>query len=236
MNRNHLKIIACISMVLDHIGHVMFPDIIAFRVIGRIAMPVFAFFIGEGCLYTRDRKKYFLRIFILALICQAVNMGESFITGSGRAFYFNILFTFALSVIVCGLFIRMREKPSVENKVVFALMLGALFVMDMFFENSKELIGTKITLDYGFTGIILPLFAVFSEDRRKKLISFMGGLLLFSFIQYDFYAPFFAFAILSGVLLCFYNGEGGKVNLKYFFYLFYPLHLAVIYLAEMLIH
>lgn len=53
MNRNQLKIIACISMLIDHIGYVLFPDVTVLRLIGRIAMPIFAFFIGEGCLYTK---------------------------------------------------------------------------------------------------------------------------------------------------------------------------------------
>ena len=236
MNRNHLKLIACLSMVIDHIGHIMFPDIIALRVIGRIAMPVFAFFIGEGCLHTRDRKKYFLRIFVLALICQAVNMAESFINDSGRAFYLNILFTFSFSVILCGLFLHCRKNPSAKNKALLIVAFAGFFLMDMFFEGSGELIGVNITLDYGFPGVCLPLFAVLFEDRKKKLLCFTGGLLLFSLVKYDFYMPFFIFAMLSGVLLCFYNGKGGKMNLKYFFYLFYPLHLAAIYLAEMLIH
>lgn len=236
MNRNHLKLIACLSMVIDHVGYIIFPDILIFRVIGRIAMPIFAFFIGEGCLHTRDRKKYFLRIFVLALICQTVNIGESLINDSGRVFYFNILFTFSLSVILCCLFLDCRKNPSGKNKALFVLVLVGLFLMDVFFENSKELVGVKITLDYGFLGVCLPLFAVFSEDKKKKLMCFLGGLLIFSFLKYDFYIPFFVFAMISGVLICFYNGKGGKMNLKYFFYLFYPLHLAAIYLAEMLIH
>lgn len=236
MNRNHLKLIACLSMVIDHIGYIIFPDILAFRVIGRIAMPIFAFFIGEGCLHTRDRKKYFLRIFILALICQLVNIGESLINDSGRAFYFNILFTFSFSVILCGCFLNCRSNPSVKNKTLFVLAFVGFFLMNIFFENSGSLIGVSITLDYGFTGICLPLFAAVFKEKKKKLLCFMGGLLIFSFVQYNFYVPFFIFAMLSGVLLCFYNGKGGKMNLKYFFYLFYPLHLAIIYLAEMLIH
>ncbi len=234
MNRNHLKLIACLSMVIDHIGYVIFPDIIALRVIGRIAMPVFAFFIGEGCLHTRDRKKYFLRIFSLATVCQLVNIGESLINDSGRAFYLNILFTFSFSVILCGLFIDCRKNPSVKNKTLFIAVLAVFFLTDIFFENSLSIIGTKITLDYGFTGVCLPLFAVAFSDKKKKLLCFLGGLLIFSYIQYDFYAPFFISAMVSGVLLCLYNGKGGKMNLKYFFYLFYPLHLAVIYLAQML--
>ena len=53
MSRSTLKIIACISMLIDHLGFVMFPHIPIFHLIGRIAMPVFAFFIAEGAIHTR---------------------------------------------------------------------------------------------------------------------------------------------------------------------------------------
>lgn len=236
MNRNQLKIIACISMVVDHVGYIIFPEHLIFRVIGRIAMPIFAFFIGEGCIHTRDRKKYFLRLFVLALICQAVNIAESLINDSGRAFYLNILFTFSLSIVLCSCLLNFKEDATAKNRNIFILAFAGVILLNLFFENSQKLTGTEITLDYGLPGVFLPLCAVILRDKKKRLICFLAGLLVFSFIKYDFYVWFFVFAMLSGVLLCLYNGQGGKMNLKYFFYLFYPLHLVIIYCAEMLIH
>ena len=58
MNRNVLKIIALITMLIDHIGCIFFPNIIVFRVIGRLSYPIFAMFIAEGYYYTKSRKKY----------------------------------------------------------------------------------------------------------------------------------------------------------------------------------
>jgi len=95
LTRNMLKTIACISMLIDHIGYILFPQIAVLRYIGRLAMPIFAFFIGEGCLHTRDRKKYFLRLFSLGMVCQAVYVLEYLIMGSGDPFYLNILLTFS---------------------------------------------------------------------------------------------------------------------------------------------
>ena len=67
---NTLKIIGLISMVFDHIGMILFPEIFFFRIIGRIAYPIFAFALVEGCFYTRNRLKHFSLIFIMALLIQ----------------------------------------------------------------------------------------------------------------------------------------------------------------------
>ena len=58
LTNNQLKIIAMVSMVLDHVGLLFFSDMIIFRVLGRIAFPIFAYMIAEGCRYTKNRAKY----------------------------------------------------------------------------------------------------------------------------------------------------------------------------------
>ncbi len=236
MNRNHLKLIACLSMLIDHIGYVLFPDVQLFRIIGRIAMPIFAFFIGEGCLHTRDRKKYFLRLFVLALICQAVYIGESIITGSGNGLYLNILFTFSFSIILCSVFLRLENDNSFKNRVIFILTVVAFWAMDFLFDRISASADVNLHIDYGIEGIILPLFAVLSKDKKKKLLCFTAGLAFVAQRIYGFGTLPFIFAMIPAVLLCFYNGQGGKRNLKYFFYLFYPLHLAAIYGVNILVN
>ena len=143
MNRNHLKIIACISMLIDHIGFILFPNIEILRLIGRIAMPIFAFFIGEGCLYTKDRKKYFLRVFVLGIFCQAVYIAESIITHSDGWAYLNILLTFSVAIAVCVSFLNFSENirsPYALQKIkgvsffIFVLLLVA--VLELFCKNS----------------------------------------------------------------------------------------------------
>ena len=223
-------------MLIDHIGYVMFPEAEVFRIIGRIAMPVFAFFIGEGCLYTRDRRKYFLRLFVLALICQSVYIIEGIITGSGNGFYLNILFTFSFSIILCSTFLQLENENSFKNRIIFILTIAAFWGMDFLFGRISSSAGINLQIDYGIEGIILPLFAVMSRDKKKKLILFAVGLAFVAERLYGANSPLFLFAMIPAVLLYFYNGEGGKRNLKYFFYLFYPVHLAVIYGVDMLIN
>ena len=63
-----LKLIAMISMVFDHVGDNFFPEQLWMRVIGRIALPIFAFFVAECFCHTRDRKKYLLRMGVFACL------------------------------------------------------------------------------------------------------------------------------------------------------------------------
>lgn len=69
---NQLKLIAMAAMTLDHIGVYLLPQALILRIIGRLALPIYAYMIAEGCRYTRSRKQYLLRIAGLAAVCQAV--------------------------------------------------------------------------------------------------------------------------------------------------------------------
>lgn len=128
MNRNILKSIACISMLIDHIGYLLFPNILIFRLIGRLAMPIFSFFIAEGCRHTSNRFRYFLRIFLLGLLCQTVYIAQELLT-SGKitpqssCLYLNILLTFSLSIPICFSFLHFENmrKETQSKKISSAL-------------------------------------------------------------------------------------------------------------------
>jgi len=83
---NQLKIIAVLAMTIDHIGVMIFPKVLFLRIIGRLAFPIFAYMLAEGCVYTRSKTKYALSIFIVALLCQIVyfvttsSIGQSIFT------------------------------------------------------------------------------------------------------------------------------------------------------------
>jgi hypothetical protein len=96
-----------------------------------------------------------------------------------------------------------------------------------------------IKIDYGFMGILLPLFCSILDfngienEKFKKLdklifrvILFSVGIVIYYFVSSNkFYSIYSLFAILPLLL---YNGERGKLKMKYFFYLFYPLHLVIL--------
>ena len=97
-----LKLIAMVSMVFDHVGDSFFPEQVWMRVVGRIAMPLFAFCIAEGFLHTHDRRRYLQRMGLFALISE---IPFSLVT-SGKVLdvsHLNIMWTFfwAILALLC---------------------------------------------------------------------------------------------------------------------------------------
>ena len=74
MNTFYLKLLAVVLMVVDHIGFFLYPQYTILRIIGRLSFPLFGFLIANGYKYTRDKKKYFLRLFIFANIIQTPSL------------------------------------------------------------------------------------------------------------------------------------------------------------------
>jgi len=222
MNRNVLKIIAVVAMLIDHIGAYFFPDILAFRIIGRIAFPIFAFFIAEGWKHTRSRKKYFLILCIFAIVSQ---VPYYFLKTS---FQLNILFTFILSIGIIYFIERFKE-----NSVSSMLGTAGVFLL--------SLVGYILgIIDYGLFGVLIPVVFYFIYLKWLKFVLVGTLLTLISLENIIFSGLTFEnsiqlFSLFSLILLILYNGEKGKINFKYFFYIFYPVHLAVIWLIKILI-
>lgn len=247
MNRTVLKIIACISMLIDHIGYLLFPNILVFRMIGRIAMPIFSFFIAEGCRRTSNKFRYFLRVFLLGLLCQTVYIAQEIftsgkITPQSSCLYLNILLTFSLSIPICFAFLHFENmRKETQNKkrqplslLLFLTLVGAVILIDLFCRQSQTLIGIKITIDYGLAGILLPLFAIIFREKELQISLFSFGLFLFC-ITLSRDTPYIWISLLSLPFLFFYNGKRGCSRLKHAFYLFYPAHLAALYGIHLLV-
>ncbi len=69
MTGNQLKIIALIAMTCDHVGKILLPQIGILQIVGRLAFPIFAYMIAEGCVHTKSKKRYLLTMMGLAAIC-----------------------------------------------------------------------------------------------------------------------------------------------------------------------
>ncbi len=242
MNRNHLKLIACVSMLLDHIGVLLFPGAVWLRWAGRLALPLFAFFIGEGCRYTKNRKKYFLTVFFLGVACQAVYAADALIEWGPRglahdAAYLNILLTFSVSIPLGYLTRDLcaaaagKNAPGVKkNALLLAAGLALLAGGAAAFAAARAH-GIWLMLDYGVPGVLLPLCALPFEKKETKLLSFSLGTLAFcALTARDM--PYIWFSLLAPALLLFYNGKSGSKKFKYAFYAFYPAHLAALYLIQ----
>ena len=206
---NQLKLIALITMTVDHIGMLLLPRLMILRIIGRIAMPLYAYMIAEGCRYTHDRRRYFLRLAGLALVCQIVYYFAD------RSLYQCILVTFSMSVLCIRAVDTARRKGGAFWMLAAAALLGAGIIC--------ELLPVKISgfgVDYGFFGVLLPVILYYFGKN-----GIVPGMLLLCLSIGDL--QWWALAAVPLMLL--YNGQRGSRSLGWVFYLYYPLHLAVLY-------
>ncbi len=212
-------------MLVDHIGVIFFPSQSIFRCIGRLALPIFAFLIAEGVKHTSNKLKYFLRVFILGIICQIGYTLSEVIEGVHITnIYFNILLTFSIGILICYCW-----EAAIKNKKGFILLLIVVLLAAalQIYSRFSYILGFGIEFDYGFMGMMLPLCAMIFSEKKYKFALFGAGLILLSIQALD--NPTQWVALLSLPLLWFYNNERGKYKLKYLFYIFYPVHLVILY-------
>ena len=223
LSGNQLKLIAMLTMTLDHIGLYLLPQVQWLRILGRLSLPIYAYMIAEGCRYTHSRKGYFCRIAFLAAICQVV-----YFLAMG-SLYQCILVTFSLSILLIACVERMRGAYTFANRLLLVLAFaGAGFVCQVL---PGLLRGTDFGVDYGILGVFLPVLAYLGKSRNQRVLLLSAGLVLLALT----YGGIQWFALAGAGLLLAYSGERGKRPLGALFYLYYPLHLAVIYGIGLLI-
>ena len=216
LTSNQLKLLAMLTMTLDHIGVQLFPGVLWLRIIGRLAFPIYAYMIAEGCAHTRNRRKYLLQMAGLALLCQLVYF---FAMGS---LFQCILVTFTLS----SLLIYACDTGS--RPLTVLALLGVAFVTVAL---PRLLPGTDFAIDYGFFGVLVPVAVYLGKTHREKLLfmAFTLAALAWSVGDIQWYS-------LAALLpLALYGGQRGKRRMKWLFYLYYPLHLAAIYGISLLL-
>lgn len=207
-----IKIIACITMVLDHIKYVYKPSInFATLYLGRISFPLFAFLLTEGYVHTSNLKKYSNRLIIFGIISQIPFM--IFRTYVGNWLILNIMFTLLLGLIAIFIFDKIKNKFISVPLVVFIVYCGELF-----------------KVDYGWYGVLMIfVLYLFKNYKLALTITYIGIVLLYYYllnclnINYIFTIIFTIFPI---IIILLYNGKEGR-KLKYFYYWFYPVHMIV---------
>ena len=215
-----IKIIAALTMLIDHAGLILFPGQYWMRIVGRIAFPLFAYCIAEGYRYTRHRLRYFLQIFLLGVGCQIVYYIAE------RDWYLGILLTFSLSIVLMELAKRCKAAFQSEDKKAAWLWGVAFFAAVLAVWGFT----TVVAVDYGFVGVLLPVLAYLPEEVGLRKGLFIAGILALAVDQYlpaGYVGQFFG--LLAVPFLCAYNGKPGKHRMKWFFYIFYPAHLALLY-------
>ena len=237
---NTLKIIGLISMVFDHIGMILFPEIFFFRIIGRIAYPIFAFALVEGCFYTRNRLKHFSLIFIMAILIQVAYYIVI------RDYSLSIFMIFSFSIILIYLFDFIYDKTveiySEENenkKKSFLLWFVGVFTFILLISliMAFDIMTPYVAPSYGYQGVLIPLivYIVMRFNNHKLYPSYLVLtilLIMMALVRNEYYN---FYTLLAVPFLLLYNGTRGKYNLKYLFYVFYPVHILIIYGISLLI-
>ena len=211
-----LKVIAVISMLIDHIGAVLFPRTYWLRGIGRLAMPIFCFGISEGLHYSKDRMKYLLRMGLWSVISE-VPFDLAF--NGGPEFYSqNVMLTFFCAI--AG--IMVYEAIKNLSPSIFMTILGAAGAAA--FAYAARFLRT----DYGEFGVLLVYVLYFMRPYPTyRLLAAIALVCVFYWMDLEMVClP--AFLILSR-----YNGVNGR-GLKYLFYFFYPFHLTILALIDRL--
>ncbi len=217
MTSTMLKIIALVTMIVDHTGAIFFPQYRIFRIIGRIAFPIYCFLLIEGYNHTKDIKKYGLRLLLFAFISE-IPFDYAFYGKIGFT-HQNIFFTLTLGLI----FIYMIDRYFKTNPFIAVFgMLLAVFLSEF------------LHTDYGMLGMIyILIFYIASKiNGFSKIVFIFLALYIFSAtlsfgIQY--------YAVLSVFFIAAYNGKKGSSGqlMKYGFYAAYPLHLFILYLIQL---
>ncbi len=227
LSGSDLKIIACISMFADHFAVVFdfsgMTELILRDVIGRLAFPIFAFLLVEGFLHTRNLRRYFFSLLGLGCLSEMLYDLAAFSTGIRQEALVkqNTLFTLSLALLMLFCIRWMEDFLNGTKKE--ALPFGKASDYTTVFLISAGIIccfgaaAQVLHLDYGFTGIAcIGAMYLFRINTVQSV--FWGCVCL----NLDFFSVPGAF--LSLLPLSRYNGTRGRQN-KWFFYLFYPLHL-----------
>lgn len=210
LNSFQLKIIAVITMIIDHVGLFFFPQYIIFRIIGRLSFPIFAFLIVEGFYHTNNILKYMIRLGVFAIFSE---IPFDLLT-TGKFFdlrHQNVFFTLLIGVILLYFYEKQYSRFSKASTVFLIMLAGDIF-----------------RTDYGAWGVLMIFcFFIFRERLLEKTISIaVINVLVFGNIQ--------MFGALALLPICLYNGEKGK-SYKYFFYFVYPVHLWIIWAIKTMI-
>lgn len=230
LSGNALKIIAIVTMLIDHIGamiiepgflsqysaemilntpelHQLYVFDMVLRRVGRIAFPIFCFLLVEGFLHTRNVKKYALRLLVFCFISEIPFDLGVFGTWFNPD-YQNVFFTLLLGLIAL-IGMEKYQESSWKQALVLLGCCGAAILLKT---------------DYDAFGVFFIVLLYLLRDN-KKMRTILGCIS----VSWEITAP------LAFIPITMYDGTRGKWNLKYIFYAFYPVHILLFWGIRMLL-
>ena len=218
LSRNQLKIIAIITMIIDHIGVAFFTEghIVyeVLRFIGRISFPVFLFIFLDGFFMSQNRKKHIFELLFFGIV------SEPFYDKALHGQWFdwssqNVMLTWFLCyTMLC--FLEMTKKCKILYRIAYSVGIITVYILISYF----------LKVDYGFIGILCMTTCYYLSISKIVMPILLGA----SYLEPG--------TLLSIPILCLYdkNKPCKKPNkvLKYIMYWFYPVHLLIIAVIQML--
>lgn len=217
ISQEALKLLACVSMLIDHVGLVFFPRLLWLRYIGRLAFPIYCFLLSEGTHYTKNPGKYALRLGLGALLAELpydlLFYGK--LTFAHQSVMVTLLLGFAM------LFCMKKAK----HYPVKLLLILPFYVL-----------ANRLHTDYSGRGILLiALFFLTRELSWGLIPQLLGLVVLFARPDSAGALPWTAWAVLAVIPIALYHGRKRTASkwVQTGFYLFYPVHLAVLFLLRL---
>lgn len=224
-----MKTIALLCMLVDHIGLMFFPQHILWRMIGRLAMPIFAFGIARGAYYTSSMSQYIKKMLIFALISQipywwveTLALGEPF-----PSLNFNVGFTFLGALLILAQI--QKSQNEVRNLHMVEILMITLILL------LSDLLG----FDYGSYGILLVLMCYIIRVKargRDTILLLMLGYTILTYLLYLGHIEGFMLqeiGVLGFIIVKQFESISEK-KIGGLFYIFYPIHLLVLCLIKWL--
>ena len=216
LNSLHLKLLAMVTMLIDHMGFTLFPYALWMRCVGRLAFPIFCFLVAEGCAHTHDKKRYAARLLVFAVLSEPafdLMCGGVWFTMD----YQNVLWTLLIGALVCWAMDWARTRPELWQRLPADAAIAVGFIL-----------GQWGNTDYGGWGVLLVVLFYLSREVKGKWAIQLVGTALFCW----FCSPWRGqlLALLAMLPIALYNGERGFSGkaLQYGFYGFYPVHILIL--------
>lgn len=212
-----IKIIACITMCLDHVKYAI-PETMGWMTIffGRIAFPLYAFLAVEGYIHTSNIEKYLKRLTIFAIISQIPFMLFRTLVGEWKML--NIMFTLLFGLLTIFVFDKLKKRYYLSIPIIAVLIY----------------MGKYLNVDYSWYGVVTVfLFYLCRKHKFIRILSFLFLTFIFYYKRiFDYFSInnliLYLCVNISTIIMLFYNGKLGKKT-KYFYYWFYPVHMALLY-------
>ena len=234
-----IKLIAAIIMLLDHVGFIMQnrPSLyFSLCVIGRIAMPLFAYTVARGYAYSKAHGatvKYLRNLSVFSLISQ---LPYYLLRGAGT----NIGVTWLLAVLVLINYEFLRERIALINQGCTRKLEKFLIVAPLLAILCLLVLAELIKVDFGISAISLCFMFYLMEHKQTRsfgpyVLAVLLSCLIYLIVRNGSLIQIFA--ILSVPVLLMAQKWDNLVYLpKWFFYLFYPAHMAILFSVSKLAH